>query len=354
MKKSLIASALLTISFVVPQIASASILDVTDGGTGAGSFTQDYFLLGNGTSPIVASSSPTLFKSLFDNLVIASSTILSTGGSTYDLPYWTGSAWTNTDSKLSFNPAKTFFGSVTGPALTVGNDSDASINIFTRYPDGAAFITANDAPASSGTAGTQLLLYAGKGDGNGNGGTLWLLSGAGAGTGVNGGINIYANDNDSDGGSVNLQTKNSHIHVDPGDGDIEMQAGHDGNVVTLALINGGMSLTNPFGHFYYNNKNHISFEGYAPSVSSGSGDCGSDPTIVGTDNAGRVTVGSGTNGGQCTLTFAQEWDNPPICLAQDETTATLLTLTGVSTTGFTLTGSILEGDTLVYHCMGYM
>lgn len=98
---------------------------------------------------------------------------------------------------------------------------------------------------------------------------------------------------------------------------------------------------------------HLHLMGTAPTVSSGLADCGTSPAIVGNDNVGRVTVGTSTNGGFCSITFATAWTNTPICFAEDETTGILVRATNVSTTSFRITGLVVAADTIVYHCTGY-
>jgi hypothetical protein len=97
---------------------------------------------------------------------------------------------------------------------------------------------------------------------------------------------------------------------------------------------------------------HIEFSGTAPSVASGATDCGTSPSISGNDNAGIVTVGSGVNGGKCTLTFANAWTNHAICNVSDETTGNLVRPVATTTT-MAITGTLVAGDTLVYSCRGY-
>ena len=97
---------------------------------------------------------------------------------------------------------------------------------------------------------------------------------------------------------------------------------------------------------------HQIMTGATPTVGSGSSDCGTSPSIGGNDSAGRVTVGA-TNGGQCTITFATPWPNPPVCSAFDETTGNLVRPIATSTSSVALTGTLMAGDTLVYHCVGY-
>jgi hypothetical protein len=98
---------------------------------------------------------------------------------------------------------------------------------------------------------------------------------------------------------------------------------------------------------------HQIMTGENPTVGAGSGDCGTSPSIGGNDGAGRVTVGSATNGGKCTITFVSPWPNPPICSAFDETTGNLIRPAATSTTSVALTGTLTAGDSLVYQCVGY-
>jgi hypothetical protein len=98
---------------------------------------------------------------------------------------------------------------------------------------------------------------------------------------------------------------------------------------------------------------HEVTSGATPSVASGSGDCGTSPSIGGNDSVGRVTVGSTTNGGKCTISFVSAWPSPPVCSAFDETTESLIRPVAASTTSVALTGTLSAGDSLVYHCVGY-
>ena len=140
--------------------------------------------------------------------------------------------------------------------------------------------------------------------------------------------------------------------------------GTAGNSVTLAPINyefmalqfdGGnfriLSITprsaSALGMF-----GHQITTGATPALGSGSGDCGTAPSIGGNDSAGRITVGTG-NGGRCTITFASSWPNPPVCSVFDETTPILIRPTATSTASMVLTGVFTDGDALVYSCFGF-
>ena len=97
---------------------------------------------------------------------------------------------------------------------------------------------------------------------------------------------------------------------------------------------------------------HVQYTGTSTAVTSGAADCGTSPAIVGNDNAGRITVGSSTNGAKCTITFATTWNNAPICTVSDETTGVLVRPV-ITTSTLAVTGVIVAGDKLDYICHGY-
>jgi hypothetical protein len=96
--------------------------------------------------------------------------------------------------------------------------------------------------------------------------------------------------------------------------------------------------------------------GTPPGLSTGASDCGTTPAIVGNDNTGRITVGSGTNGGHCSITFITPWTNPPICVVNNETAvARPVSSIGplVNKVVITATSTLTAGDVLTYACQGY-
>lgn len=91
--------------------------------------------------------------------------------------------------------------------------------------------------------------------------------------------------------------------------------------------------------------------GSAPALSS----CGTAPTIVGNDSAGKVTIGTGTPSA-CTLTFTKAWPTGASCRANDDTTIAKNPTTVVTTTTtavITLTAASVNGDVISYQCTGY-
>ena len=92
--------------------------------------------------------------------------------------------------------------------------------------------------------------------------------------------------------------------------------------------------------------------GATASVSDTSADsCGTGTqTIVGNDNAGKVTV-IGSAGTSCTVTFATAFTNAPSCTVTNETTAALVRATSATGTVI-LAGTFAQNDVLAYICIG--
>jgi len=97
-------------------------------------------------------------------------------------------------------------------------------------------------------------------------------------------------------------------------------------------------------------KSGLITNGTAPTITTGTGDCGTSPSVVGNDLSGTITVGSGVNGGKCTVTFSAAKSSTPNCICQNSTTANLTRAASQSTTSFQCTGTLTAGDQLVYWC----
>ena len=87
-------------------------------------------------------------------------------------------------------------------------------------------------------------------------------------------------------------------------------------------------------------------------------DCGTGASIVGSDSAGKVEIGTGGYGSACTLTFTSEWANAPACTAVNETNGGAnSTPIGTMTTRTTVVigGGLpwVAGDVVSYICVGY-
>ncbi len=90
-----------------------------------------------------------------------------------------------------------------------------------------------------------------------------------------------------------------------------------------------------------------------PTLGTGAGDCGTTPSVVGTDRIGRITVGAGANGGKCTMTFAMAWTNAPSCQVGNETSGNAVRPSANSVTSVAFTGTLTAGDALSYRCSGF-
>lgn len=98
------------------------------------------------------------------------------------------------------------------------------------------------------------------------------------------------------------------------------------------------------------NNSHIISSGTTPSM----GSCGAAPsgTVIGTDNAGTITIGGGVVT-SCVLTFAYPWANTPVCVATDNSVTIPGDISALSTTSVTFSFSAsLGGGTLYYLCIG--
>lgn len=94
---------------------------------------------------------------------------------------------------------------------------------------------------------------------------------------------------------------------------------------------------------------HTTYSGAAPAVSS----CGVSPSIVGNDNVGTITVGTGVSVTACTMTFAINWVNDPVCTLSTNSVTALGDVSSVSTStvSFELAASLASGK-IYYHCAG--
>lgn len=95
--------------------------------------------------------------------------------------------------------------------------------------------------------------------------------------------------------------------------------------------------------------NKVKITGTAPTVSS----CGTGPTITGSDQAGKVTTGSGGTVQSCTLTFSSAFTAAPACVANDETGIVAVRATSTTTTLVIdcAVAGCLETEVVSYICM---
>jgi len=117
-------------------------------------------------------------------------------------------------------------------------------------------------------------------------------------------------------------------------------------VLGIAAVLGSVAVSAPL--VWPGASSHTESVGDAPAIS---GSCGTGPTLVGNDTAGKVTTGTGVPS-SCVLTFSPPYANAPACTTTNETTANLLRATSTTTT-ITLAGTMVAGDVLAYICAGY-
>lgn len=93
---------------------------------------------------------------------------------------------------------------------------------------------------------------------------------------------------------------------------------------------------------------HVLFGGgSAPAVSA----CGTgSPSVIGTDNAGVITTGTGET--SCTLTFKTAFAATPVCTVSDQTAAVNLTSFTSSATALVFTTAVNTGNLINYICNG--
>lgn len=95
-------------------------------------------------------------------------------------------------------------------------------------------------------------------------------------------------------------------------------------------------------------KGHINLGGTPPTISS----CGTSPSVVGSDNAFEITVGSVSATG-CTATFANAWTAAPVCTITNQSMSVVNPMTyTVSTTAVTITQTGLTSAKVDVLCMG--
>lgn len=83
----------------------------------------------------------------------------------------------------------------------------------------------------------------------------------------------------------------------------------------------------------------------APALTS----CGTGPTIVGTDAAGTVTMGTGTPTG-CVITFVTAYKTAPNCVVNWQATPLAAQSYAVTTTAITLTQTATSSNVANYVC----
>ncbi len=215
-----------------------------------------------------------------------------------------------------------------------------------------------------GGAGGGLTGGTGSGGGGGGGGTQ-TGGGSGGGSGQAGSAGKGGN-----GGGTNGSGGGAGYYGGGGGGDVGWAAGGGGSsfmksTMTATSTNSGVNAgngylvisyqlpssanqTNPFGLAV---GGQIITGGSTPTV----GTCGTNPSIVGNDTAGKITLGTG-GVSSCAITFTSAFYNPPVCTATVASSTALyayITTNNTTSTIFGMSSSAGGGTKLHYQCLGY-
>lgn len=105
-------------------------------------------------------------------------------------------------------------------------------------------------------------------------------------------------------------------------------------------VQGGVYLP---GHFLTTTR-----KGPAPSVTGAT--CGTTtPSVVGTDTAGVITVGTSATT-SCVLTFGTAWGVAPVCILTPKSAILAALSYTTSTTALTITQTSTASNTIAYFC----
>lgn len=151
-------------------------------------------------------------------------------------------------------------------------------------------------------------------------------------------------------GNVTLGDANTDTHTANGD----LSVTDDLTVTDVTTLNG----VNAFGdantdtHTF---NGHIHTTGTDPTLSS----CGTNPSVIGSDTAGTVTIGTGGTASACTITFANAFStNAPACVITSQMNAAIsLYVSASSTSAITITNAeppaaFPASGKFSYHCIG--
>lgn len=149
---------------------------------------------------------------------------------------------------------------------------------------------------------------------------------------------------------------NSHAGINPKPGSWVAIVAQGGNgqqgMVDFATKAQDDDTSEPTVKLTINQAGHLlSSGGLAPTITA---NCGTSPSIAGTDTNGRLNVGTGGTATTCTITFGTAWTTAPSCVAATESTAlTIKAKASTSTLIITSATPFTASDLITYICMGY-
>lgn len=150
---------------------------------------------------------------------------------------------------------------------------------------------------------------------------------------------------------------NQHIIYDAQSVQNQINWWNNGEMVlqTASVANGGTDIKFVPGAGSFNvvlsTSGHVLTSGTAPNM----GTCGVSPSVVGDDNQGIITIGSGVSVTACTMNFASSWGTGcnVTCQESDNSTAATGDVSAIGPTSVTFSFSVsLGGGLIYYHCGG--
>lgn len=243
------------------------------------------------------------------------------------------SASTSSATGLLVNMTGTTGNQGGGTFLTVTNGSPVTVNVLNNgATNTGTAINAHNASTAGGSAIDADVSVAG----SGNGFRLYNKGTAAANNGF--GMLFHAHRTGSNDTQI-ARISGSITDID--------NANYKG-----ALIFYTARAATPTEHMRLDNAGHVIYTGTAPTITA---NCGTSPSVVGNDEVGRITVGTGGVDSSCTLTFAVAWGTAPVCSVNNETTITLAAGWTPTTTTLVISSvtPFTAGDKLAYHCNGF-
>lgn len=285
---------------------------VTDLSTAAAPYKDGYFSGTVSTGTLIVSGSCT-----------GCGTVLPNGSTAGQWLRWTGAAWGASTPTLA---------NTAGAGLILRGDGTNWISSTATFPDTAtsgailrasgANTWANSTATFPDTATSGAILRA-------SAANTWAISQSTYPDLVASGNVLYATAANTIGSSNNLTFNGTLLTVT---GDFTVTG-------TCTGCGGGGNLTAP-----------VVVDGTAPTM----GACGTTPSVVGTDNAMFVTVGTGGAATSCAVTFNTTWTNAPICIAQSDTDIIAFKMVTTTTTAtVTAAAPFTASSKLHVLCMGW-
>lgn len=113
--------------------------------------------------------------------------------------------------------------------------------------------------------------------------------------------------------------------------------------------------TNEFAKVNWSDGGHVEYGNSLPTISGG---CGTNASVLGSDNGFKVKIGTSPTS-NCVINFNNAWKlayagtpYSPICVANNESSAELVRATNITATNLILTGKLAAFDKINVICIG--